>query len=287
MNVATFATADEVLAACDRALAASAPAEALPLAAFDADHTLWNADAGDLAWHAALGARSFRAPAREALAGELALAGARSSGDVHEDARALYALYKQDRVSEISIVRAMTACYAGWTVDELRALGQRIAREHLDPARYEGMAEVVAGLRERGLRVVVVSGSPTWLVAEGVRGRLPVDADEDVLGAEVEVAGDGSGTSVLASTMREPITFFEGKVAALAARFPGRASFAFGDSGGDVPLLESAARLAFAVHPRPALRKLAGERARFRIFAPARTVSGTPVRAPGTDRVIE
>ncbi len=36
-----------------------------------------------------------------------------------------------------------------------------------------------------------------------------------------------------------------------------------------------------------ALRKLALEHERFHVFDPPRTVSGEPVRAPGTDRVIE
>ena len=55
----------------------------------------------------------------EKLAAELRLAGSGSTGDVHDDARLLYALYKDDRVSELSIVRAMTVCYAGWSVERL------------------------------------------------------------------------------------------------------------------------------------------------------------------------
>ncbi len=177
----------------------------------------------------------------------------------------------------------MTVCYAGWSEEELRALARRLRRETLEGAIYEGVVEIARGLKERGLRVVVVSGSPTWLVAEGVRGILPLDPEEDVFGTLVEVTG-----GVLGARMRDPVTFFEGKVEALRQHFPGaRPSFAFGDSKGDVPLLHHAARIAFAVNPRPQLRKLADELAGFRIFAPSRTVSGTPVRAPGTDRVIE
>lgn len=238
---------------------------------------------GDLAWHAALKQRRFKPEAKEPLAQELRLTGGRSTGDPHEDANQLYALYKQDRVTEISIVRAMTVCYAGWTEDELRELGARLARNVLRPSVYEGMVEVATGLKERGLRVVVVSGSPTWLVAEGVRGLLPLDPAKDVFGAEVVTE-----SGVLGTKMRDPVTFFEGKVEALALTAPGtRASFAFGDSKGDVPLLKSVGRVAFAVNPRPQLQKLADEHEHFFVFRPSRTVSGQLVRPPGTDRVIE
>lgn len=277
-------TASAVLAACDEALGrAPAHPDAAPLVAFDADHTLWHADVGDVAWHGIVDGGLIRPPARDALAAELTLAGARSSGDVHADARRLYALYKEDRVSEMSIVRAMTVCYAGWSVDELREYARKVALEALSHAWYEGVVEIATGLKERGFHVVVVSGSPTWLVAEGVRGVMPLDADKDVYGAEVTVAA-----GVLGATMREPVTFFEGKVDALTLHLPGRRpSFAFGDSKGDVPLLHHAGRLAFAVNPRPHLRKIADEHDRFCVFAPSRTVGGTAVRAPGTDRVIE
>jgi HAD superfamily phosphoserine phosphatase-like hydrolase len=275
-------TARDVLAACDEALEGG-PQDAGPLAAFDADHTLWHADVGDLGWNAALDARRMKPAATVAIAAELELAGGESSGDVHEDAQRLYDLYKQDRVAELSIVRAMTVCYAGWTEEELRVLARRLRREVLEGAVYEGVVEIARGLKDRGLRIVVVSGSPTWLVAEGVRGLMPLDPEEDVFGTEVDVK-----EGVLGATMRDPVTFFVGKVEVLRQRFSGsRPSFAFGDSKGDVPLLHHAARLAFAVNPRPQVRRLADELPSFRVFAPARTVSGLPVRAPGTDRVIE
>ena len=247
----SLTTAAEVLAACERARIA---VDCVPVVAFDADHTLWNADIGDLGWHAVVNDRLIRRGAGPALRAEVVTAGGSPTGDVHADARQLYDLYKQDRVSELAIVRAMTVCYAGWSVEELRALARRLARDVLAGARYEG-----------------------------VRGVFPLDADRDVLGAEVHIE-----RGVLGAEMREPVTFFEGKVEALKILLPGkRPSFAFGDSKGDVPLLHHAARAAFAVNPRPQLRKLATERDGFYVFDPPRTVGGAVVRAPGTDRVIE
>lgn len=275
-------TAAQVLAQCDAALEASS-AQAAPVVAFDADHTIWHADIGDLGWHACLEGRLLRPASARPLARELELVGARPSGEPHEDARRLYALYKEDKVSEDAIVRAMTVCYAGWSEAEVVALSRRLAEQVLARARYEGIAEIARGLKDRGLRVVVVSGSPGWLVREGVRGVLPLVPEEDVFGTRVSVE-----RGVLGPDMLEPVTFFEGKVRALEAELPGRRpSFAFGDSKGDVPLLHHAARRAFAVNPRPQLRKLATEHDKFSVFDPPRTVSGEPVRAPGTDRVIE
>jgi HAD superfamily phosphoserine phosphatase-like hydrolase len=177
----------------------------------------------------------------------------------------------------------MTVCYAGWTEDEVATLAKRLARDVLSRQRYEGVAEIARGLKERGLRVVVVSGSPAWFVREGVRGVLPVDPEQDVFGTGVNIE-----RGVLGTEMKDPVTFFEGKVKKLEKEFPGkRVSFSFGDSKGDVPLLHHAARRAFAVNPRPMLRRLALEHEKFSVFDPPRTVSGEPVRAPGTDRVIE
>jgi len=277
-----LARAEQVLAACDAVLAAGADRSTVPVAAFDADHTIWKADVGDLAWHAALESRRLTALAGEALARELELAGAKPSGDPHADARAIYSLYKEDRVAEDSIVRAMTVCYAGWRVEEVRALGREIARSVLDGARYEGMLEIVRGLVQRGIRVVIVSGSPVWLVSEGVRGVLPIDPDRDVFGAEAEVREGTVGTRML-----EPMAFFHGKVAVLDQAFSKRPPlFAFGDSLWDEPLLRHAAKLGFAVNPRPRLRKVAEENERIRVFEPSRTVSGELVSPHGTDRVI-
>src|SRR5262249_37110832 len=116
------------------------------------------------------------------MARELERAGGRPSGDVHEDARALYDLYKQDRVEETAIVSAITFCYAGGSAAELRALGRRIVDERLAGARYDGIEPVARGLVERGLSLVVVSGSPKLLVEEGVRGWLPLVPERDVIG---------------------------------------------------------------------------------------------------------
>src|SRR5262249_29177585 len=132
--------------------------------------------------------------------------------------------------SEDAIVRVMTVCYASWTQDEVVALAKRLARDVLSKARYEGIAEIAKGLKDRGLRVVVVSGSPTWLVREGVRGVLPLDPEVDVFGTGVALE-----RGVLSAQMTDPVTFFEGKVKKLELEFPGKkTSFSFGDSKDDV-----------------------------------------------------
>ena len=186
---------------------------------------------GDLAWHACLEDRLFRPAAARPIARELELVGAKPTGEPHEDARRLYSLYKEDKVSEDAIVRAMTVCYAGWTEAEVTALAKKLAGKVLSKARYEGIVEIARGLAERGLRVVVVSGSPKWFVREGVRGVLPLDPEQDVFGTSVVLE-----RGVLGADMIQPITFFEGKVKQLELALPGkRPSFAFGDFEGRRP----------------------------------------------------
>jgi phosphoserine phosphatase len=251
-------------------------------AAFDADHTLWHADLGDLAFNVGLTEKLFRREAAEPMARAVEKFGGQATGDVHRDAAALYALYKRDKVDETTIVIAMTFCWAGYAEDELRGLARRLVEEEIAPARYEGIDRVARALVERGLALLVVTGSPKLLVEEGVRGWLELEPGRDVLGIQLETVSGRLGTSV-----REPVTYHEGKVRAVLARTSGAPpAVAFGDSKGDVPLLESATAARVAVHPRPTMRRAAREGG-WLVFAPPRTVGGHAARAPGVDRVIE
>ncbi|MCO5168387.1 MAG: HAD-IB family phosphatase [Planctomycetes bacterium] len=246
--------------------------------ATDADGTLWHTDVADRAWHRVVGQRRIRPAAADVIRRVLARAGLAPTGDVHEEAERLYQAYREGVADDWMLLEAMTACYAGWTEDEVRAFGRDLAREEVGPRAYETTADLLRALVDRGHQVAVVSGSPQVLVDEALRTLgLPASL---VVGADVEREGD-----LLTDRLREPVPWEEGKVRALAAHGV-KAPVAFGDTLGDLHLLEAADALRVLVHPRPALRAKAVPGGAWCLFEPRRTVGGHAVAPPGVDRVI-
>lgn len=260
--------------------------------ATDADGTLWAADVADLAWHRLLTSKQARPHAAAVMARLMEKVGRTPSRDVHTDAAAVYALYQQDLLDDMTMVHAMTACWAGWRPKEVEAFGEALGREAIAPRVYATTRDLLRGLHARGLKVAVVSGSPRILVEAAVRG-LGLPFDTLVVGAET-----GTVEELLDDVLARPIPWEAGKVDALRARIGGAAPVAMGDTLGDRELLESATKLRVLVHPRPALRSLAMEavrsaslfgdpsEARWVLFSPPRTVGGAAVSAPTIDRAI-
>ena len=276
-------TVPEMLAAIDSA--GLAPGSWV---ATDADGTLWATDVADQAWRLAIAERRFRARACGAMFAELEKLGERSTGDVHEDATLLYSLYAAGRADDWAMLRAMTACWAGWREAELRDFAARLWRERLRPRVYATTAELLRGLIARGYRLAVVSGSPQLLVEEAVRGLDLPGPGAVVLGACCEREGD-----LLSERLDHPLPWEEGKVHLLRSRIeregvPHAIAAAFGDTFGDLALLNAAHGLRVLVHPRPALRRHAHLSAddAWVEFAPVTLVSGEPAAPPTSDRVM-
>lgn len=250
-------------------------------AVFDADHTLWAGDLGDDAFLKALAEQRFRPEAGPMFGAILARAGEESSGEVHDDATRIHALYKDGKVSERDIIAAELACYAGWTVDEVRALAKEILAAGLAERFHVEAEPLVRALESRGYSLHVVSGSAHWLVQAAVEG-LGIHAAH-VLGARVELRGER-----LSDVLMEPLTFWEGKLNAIETWLEHkRPKLVFGDSIGDLAMLESA-QLPVAVNPRPGLQKALDERrpgAWLRLH-PRGTTGGHVVERHETDRVI-
>ncbi len=254
--------------------------------ATDADGTLWAADVADAAWHRLLGARGVRAPGAALLARLVAdAAGLASTGDPHADAAALYDAYGRGVVDDWVMLEAMTGCYAGWTPGELRAFGAAVGREVAARA-YETTRPLLDALAARGLRVAVVSGSPRLLVEESVRA-LGLPTPPLVVGVDLEADGPhAADDGALSPRLARPIPWEAGKVDALRARGVEH-QVALGDTLGDLALLEAAPALRVLVHPRPGLRARAqGQAGPWHVLAPARTISGEPVRPRDVDRAI-
>ena len=240
--------------------------------ATDADGTLWSADVAELAWSLALRERLFRPEAVEPVAEVLRGAGGTPSGDPHEDAREIWRLFLAGQVADGPILRVMATCFAGLEVEEARAFGDRVFREHLAPKVYAETVPLFRAFAERGLPLVVVSGSPKFLVEAGVRG----------LGLEAEVRGVtlAEVEGKLSAEVVPPLTWNQGKIEAISP-IVGRDGplIALGDSQGDRELL-LAARHKILVHPRRTLTAIAeaeAGRGGWVLFTPERTVDGEPV----------
>lgn len=274
----TAASAVDLLAALEAEGSLGDVAPEQRWVASDADGTLWSADVAELAWSLALRERLFRPEAKEPVASVLRGAGGTSTGDPHEDAREIWRLFLAGQVPDGPILRVMATCFAGLSVAEAQAFGDRVFREFLAPKVYAETVPLFRAFAERGLPLVVVSGSPRFLVEAGVRG----------LGLEAEVRGVTLAVSEgrLVGEVVPPLTWNAGKVEAITP-LVGAAGplIALGDSPGDRELL-MASRHKVLVHPRPSLVAIAeAEAARggWVTFRPARTADGEPVRATEMD----
>jgi len=263
------------------AVVPSAPGVAR-LAAVDADGTLWAQDVGLIVFEWMVKGRRLRAPAAPRIEAELASTGEAPTGDPHDDAWRLFELYREGRYPERDVCSLMAWTFAGYPEPEARAhCRAAIDAADLSGHVHEGVRELLAGLRQIGLRVVVVSASPAWGVEVGCAD-LGV-APADVRAIEVNVDEHG----VCLPDVRVPVTYREGKVEAIRALTGGaRPLVVLGDSAGDLPMLGQAV-LAVAVQPRPAVLAAAQrEPERWRVLRFARTVSGIEVQAPEIDRVV-
>jgi phosphatidylglycerophosphatase C len=252
-----------------------------PTAAFDADGTLWAGDVGFLLFEWAVRHQALRPAAAGPLARALAGAG-EASRDLHQDAWRLFELYREGRFGERDVCMMMAWCFAGWSAGDLHALARRVLEEAGYPGPvHEGVRSLVDGLRAQRLSIVVVSGSPCWVVVEACR-YLGIEPPAIFAMTPCTTPEGRVGTDMVA-----PITYREGKVQAVRSACAGRRPLvAFGDSSGDLPMLEDAHR-AVAVTARPAVLEAARIRPeRWRILPIRRTESGQEVVPATIDRMV-
>lgn len=196
----------------------------------------------------------------------------------HQDAVAIWRLFLDGKVPDAPILRAMAVCFAGLTVSDAQAFADRVYREHLAPLVYAETVPLCREFAARGLPLVVVSGSPSFLVEAGLRG-LGIEAV--VRGVTLAVVEDRFSAEVV-----PPLTWNQGKVEAIAPLVgPSGPLIALGDSPGDRELLLTS-RFKVLVHPRAALQAVAAEHhsaGGWLLFRPERTASGERVQAPVQD----
>lgn len=264
-------TVEALLASMER----EGPLPAGAWVASDADGTLWAADVAECAWDLALAEGAFRPEAGPPLAEILSAAGGEASGDPHADAREIWRRFLAGLIPDGPILRAMAVCFAGLSEAEAAGFAERVYREHLAPRVYASTLPLFRALAARGLKLVVVSGSPGFLVAGALRA---LGLEAEVRGVSLRVEGGR-----LCGEVIPPLTWNAGKLEAIAPLIgPGGPLIALGDSPGDRELL-LASKHRVLVHPRAALLRESEQGQGWVLFCPPTTVSGAAVAQPTQD----
>lgn len=186
-----------------------APVSGRRLACFDADGTLWSEDIGEafLRWMIASG-RIEKKPGALEIYQEY-------EQRVHQDRALGYAWAVQ--------------IMAGHREQDLLTWSSWLA--HAWPNYRPAMRGLVQGLEEAGIEVWIVSASNRWTIraAAPFMGFNP----DRTMGISVEVENE-----LLTERITRPIVCMEGKVQAIRARLGTDPLLAFGDSLGDLAMLE-------------------------------------------------
>lgn len=105
---------------------------------------------------------------------------------------------------------------------------------------FKSIQELFHKLRSAGFEIYVVTASVKWAVEPAALHLLQVPY-ENVLGIETEIWPDSQGRPIVSDRVRVPITYRQGKADALLRATGGiRPLLAAGNTNGDTALLESA-----------------------------------------------
>lgn len=220
-----------------------------PIAALDADGTLWGPDVAELLWRRLISQRALHRRAAAPIARALRDCGAEPKRDPYVDYEQLCVLHRAGLVPQETMVRAMLAGLAGLREETLYLSCVEVVSEagELNSLDGGGTRRMIDELRELGYRVIVVSGSPRWAVEVAVRplGIPP----EDVLAGQVAVV-DGA----LTDGIIEPLPWGKGKVQSILRRFGVVPRISMGNGLGDLPMLEATSHLRILVDPTDELK---------------------------------
>lgn len=209
----------ELWSTLDKTLERAADSGAPLIAAFDADGTLWDADAGEtfFDW-------------------EIHHAGLR---DMPADPWAHYEALK--KVNPITAYVWLAQINVGVPLDQVRAWAKTCFKDRGDWPVFDSQRKLIARLRELGFEIYIVTASIKWAV-EPVAALVGVDFDH-VLGITTRIEEGRVGMEAV-----HPITWRQGKAEGLLSATGGRRPvLASGNTYGDIALLEIATHVQLAV----------------------------------------
>lgn len=223
--------------------------------AFDADHTVWDADVGVLVFEALARAQKIREESAAALRTELQRFNLElpNGQNPNELGRTLHQAFLEGRYPD-DLAYAMHAwAFAGFDEAEARHFADEVAREiGLAHKIRPELIDILSWANANNIKSYIVSASPVWMVRAGAA--LAGISESNVLAMTPSVF-DGR----IQSRIEGPLVYGEGKAIVLKRALdqePGHMLLAaFGDSAWDAAMLRMA-KYPIAVTPKPELLAL-------------------------------
>lgn len=241
-------TAAELVTRLDRLRRGRSPA----VLAFDGDGTLWQGDVAEDVFHWSIERELLLKEPAERLREVARAHDLDLDGGSNELAAGMFAAYLSGRFPERTVCEIMAWCFAGFASDDLR----RLTRQALDDAGLDArvnrsLSPLFDWARNQGVRVVIISASPRFVVEEAARRW-------DVPPADIAATTVAMESGRLLARLSSPVPYGPSKVQFGRELFSDAAWLAsFGDSGFDLDML-GAAELAVAVRPKPSLLEALG-----------------------------
>lgn len=208
-----------------------------PVAAFDADGTLWDRDAGEAFFQWQLDNCQF--------------------SNLPADPWAHYRNWKKK--DPHGAYGWLAQISAGAPLSTVRTWAEACYRSHQPWPVFRSIRGLFEKLHEQGFEIFVVTASVKWAVEPMALHLLGVPHDH-VLGVETDCVVGASATNpsseelIVTDRVRLPITYRQGKVDALLKATGGRKpAIAAGNTIGDIALLESATDLKLMIQSQSPL----------------------------------
>jgi phosphoserine phosphatase len=193
-------------------------ADSEPIAAFDADGTLWDTDLGENFFHHQINNKLVPLPA--------------SPWQHYQDLKAAHPPTAYLWLAQIC---------KGEKLDTVHQWAREALKEYSQLPVFSEQKKLIELFLKRGVKVYVITASVKWAVEPGAKA-LGLSYDS-VIGVETEVQ-----QNLITDKQNGFISYRQGKVDALLAKTGGKKPFfASGNTMGDYQLLQSATGLSLAV----------------------------------------
>jgi HAD superfamily phosphoserine phosphatase-like hydrolase len=191
-----------------------------PVAAFDADGTLWDIDLGETFFHYQIDNKLVSLPP--------------DPWEYYQELKK-----KNDDPSEAYLWLAQIN--QGKNLSEIRSWAEQAVKAQHPVPIFEEQKKIIDLFKSKGVQVYIITASVKWAVEPGAK-LLGLDANS-VIGVETTTEN-----GVITQNQKGLITYQMGKVEALLERTSGKTPFfSAGNTMGDFQLLNSASELALAV----------------------------------------